>query len=284
MRVAFSTSLNPGPAHASQPKPRVRGFAPFSPRRVAEEIGNELTSRQNCDGGWSAVLGGRVNQRTPGVLRATHRPARAESAPDVTGAALVALANQKIATAQQAIGDASAYLRAAQRADGSWHSATGVRLIHGTSWALRGLAAAGGAADDPAVAAGVNWLVVHQLDTGGWGETVGDESQADEFVPAAATAIQTAWAVLALTACGHADHTAVRRGVQFLVDTQEEHGHWDELQFTLRNVAAARLYRNELHSTAVPLAALSQWVVAAACACATAPCCLRLLSDESLSC
>ncbi|HEY4235096.1 MAG TPA: prenyltransferase/squalene oxidase repeat-containing protein [Lacipirellulaceae bacterium] len=207
----------------------------------------ELLSRQNSDGGWSA--GG---------------PHDAASDPATTASVLESLAHQDFAPTHEAVGRGATYLRSAQRADGSWESAAGVRFIHGTSHAIRGLIAAGAGPDDPAVKAGVNWLLVHQQESGGWGEAAPSSPTHDEFIPAAAAAIQTAWAVTALVAAGGAMEDATLCGIQFLLETQEDDGDWLDLQFTLRDAAAERCYRNDLHSAAESLAALARWAVSAA--------------------
>ena len=46
------------------------------------------------------------------------------------------------------------------------------------------------------------------------------------------TASQTAWALLGLMAAGLHDHTAVERGIYYLLDTQRADGGWDEPEFT----------------------------------------------------
>jgi Squalene-hopene cyclase C-terminal domain/Squalene-hopene cyclase N-terminal domain len=206
-----------------------------------------LLSRQNCDGGWSACA-------LP----------RFASEPSATAAALEALSHHRFTPAHESLQRGIEYLRRQQRADGSWDSATGVRFIHGTSRVVRGLLAAGVSADDPAIEAGVNWLLVHQQESGGWGEAAPSSNANCDYMPAAASAIQTAWAVSSLVAAGLSTDDATLLGVQFLVDTQEEDGDWQDAQFTLRDPATATWYRNEIHLAAESLAALADWAVAAA--------------------
>ncbi|MEX2091090.1 MAG: prenyltransferase/squalene oxidase repeat-containing protein [Pirellulales bacterium] len=255
-------------------------------RQLGEDLYQEFHARQRPDGGWSpwgwsSGGGADVNCRSRGVIRASARQSDDESAPDATGAMLELLSFQDRDLIVPMIRRADAFLRSVQRGDGSWHSAAGVRLIHGTTWAVRGLIAAGAAADDPVVAAGVNWLLVHQQESGGWGEAVvGDASERD-FVAAEPTAIQTAWAVLALLAAGHADHDATRHGVEFLVAAQLEDGRWCDAQLTERDSAAGAWYRNDLHSDALPLLALARWAVAIGQHHDATPTNLRLVRDDT---
>jgi Squalene-hopene cyclase N-terminal domain/Squalene-hopene cyclase C-terminal domain/Prenyltransferase and squalene oxidase repeat len=218
-----------------------------------EKRAGELMRRQNEDGGWS-----------PDFPRQTH------SEPAATAFVLRALSHNGIGLTRESTQRGVDYLRSTQRADGSWDSATGVRYVHGTASAISGLTAAGVAPEEPAVGAGVNWLLVHQQEMGGWGEAAPSSNTANHFIPAAGSAIQTAWAVSALVASGRATDDATLLGIQFLVDTQEEDGDWQDAQFTLRDPATAKWYRNDVHSAAESLAALSNWSVAASSEQATA--------------
>jgi squalene-hopene/tetraprenyl-beta-curcumene cyclase len=218
-------------------------------RRFAKFVVQYLIDHQNHDGGWGPKNGG-------------------PSTPDATSAVLEAIASYAADPSprvRQATDRAVEFLRNKQCGDGSWDSATGVRFIYGTSLAVRALAAAGVKHDDDVVAAGINWLLAHQLPSGGWGETahVTLVEASDEFLAGPATASQTAWALLALVAAGRSSSEAVRRGVHFLVETQADDGGWREVPFVHRDAATGRWFRSELHSTVEPLLALSRWAMAA---------------------
>jgi prenyltransferase beta subunit len=230
---------------------------------LRKAIAENLLSRQNIDGSWS-VLG------PPDVV--------SDSAS--TAIVIEALARCDEELAVEAVRRGVTFLREAQRADGSWDSESGVRFVHGTSRAVCALMTAGALADDPTVEAGVNWLVVHQQESGGWGEAAPPKDEHNEMVPAAASAIQTAWAVSALVATGRAMDNAALLGIQFLVETQEEDGDWHDVQFTLRDPLTEKWYRNDLFSAAESLSALARWAIAAASEQATAePVGLRLCSS-----
>jgi squalene-hopene/tetraprenyl-beta-curcumene cyclase len=219
----------------------------------------ELLRRQNHDGGWGTC---------PNAVSKS-----SFSSPDVTGAVLESLRNCQAPAVAATREHAVAYLRSTQRADGRWASTTATGWIHGTSLAVRGLLSAGIANDDDAVAAGLNWLLVHQNANGSWGESATENHVSQEPFdaeslhnnsPAPATAYPTAWALMALVAAGKAAHPAARRAVEFLLKTQEVDGGWNEPQLILRDAVANRWYCNNLQTVAWPLLALSRWIVAAA--------------------
>jgi hypothetical protein len=125
----------------------------------------------------------------------------------------------------------------------------------------------------------VNWLVVHQHESGGWGEAAATPGEHGEIVPAAASAIQTAWAVAARVAAGLAMDEATLLGIQFLLETQEDDGDWRDEQFTLRDPISAAWFRNDLRTTATSLCAIADWaVVAAKEQVGVTPACLKLVA------
>jgi squalene-hopene/tetraprenyl-beta-curcumene cyclase len=199
-----------------------------------------LRSGQRLDGGWSNVERSRQSIQS--------------SEPDVTGAALELLAKRADELGRAALRGGGDFLRLCQCGDGHWEKSDGTQQIQCTSSAIRGLSAAGAAIDEDCIAAAVNWLVVHQQPTGGW---------KDSF-------IQTAWAILGLVAAGRVDHAAVRRGIQFLLDSQDNEGGWGDRQPVLQNAESSHGLCNDLHSLCWPLLALSRFAVAASSAQPTA--------------
>lgn len=151
-------------------------------------------------------------------------------AADELGPALEALGRYGLPSPQYVVDGAAIRLRLAQHADGSW---TGIHdaPVTSTASAIRGLIAVGAVADDPAVAAGVHWLCLEQLENGAWGDLR-----------------QTAEVVTTLVIADAADHEACRRGVQFLVDglTQHSRAGFDE----------------DMSEMAAILSALARWVIA----------------------
>jgi squalene-hopene/tetraprenyl-beta-curcumene cyclase len=128
---------------------------------------------------------------------------------------------------------ALAFLRREQEADGSWFGRWGTNYIYGTWSVLTAFAQAGIPADDEAVRRAVSWLVAWQNPDGGWGEsndTYARELQATQRT--ASTPHQSAWALLGLLAAGEVRSVVVRRGVDYLLQTQQENGLWSDPHFT----------------------------------------------------
>ena len=125
------------------------------------------------------------------------------------------------------------YLQKEQEPDGSWFGRWGVNYIYGTWSALCALNAAGVDPQVPVMRKAVDWLVSIQNSDGGWGEDC--ESYALDYKgykPFVSNASQTAWALIGLMAAGEADHPAVAKGVQYLLDTQEADGLWGQQHYT----------------------------------------------------
>ena len=156
-----------------------------------------------------------------------------------------------------------AFLRSSQCGDGRWQNADGMEPILATACAVRGLLAAGIEASDPTVAAGVNWLLVQQQSSGGWREACRPCPGNGELLAVESSVTETAATILALVAAGLANHEATRRGVELLIDCQQDDGAWSETQSTDFD-SAAHWGGSDLHFSAWSLIALARWVVAIA--------------------
>jgi len=152
---------------------------------------------------------------------------------DVSARVVTVLARIGRPQDRAALERAIAYLRSAQQADGSWFGRWGTNYIYGTWSVLVALAAAGIGAEDPAMRRAVTWLVSCQQADGGWGES--NDSYLDTDLAGrglGSTPYQTAWALLALMAAGGADGSVLRRGVHFLLRTQQGNGLWEHPSYT----------------------------------------------------
>jgi squalene-hopene/tetraprenyl-beta-curcumene cyclase len=152
---------------------------------------------------------------------------------DVTARVVAALARIGRPQDKAALERAIAYLRDEQEDDGSWFGRWGTNYIYGTWSVLSAFAQAGILADDPAVRRAVDWLVARQNVDGGWGESNASYApQHPAVAKSANTPHQSAWALLALLAAGEAGSDAVRRGIDYLLRTQQADGLWSDPSFT----------------------------------------------------
>ncbi len=220
-----------------------------------------LLAMQNRDGGWGAFDRDNDREFLCYVPFADHNAIIDPSTPDLAGRVLEALGQLGRRVGDPAVDRAVAYIRRAQNADGSWFGRWGVNYIYGTWQAITGLVAVGVPADDPAVAAGANWLLVHQQASGAWGESPESYEFPHLRGQGPPTASQTAWALLGLMAAGLEQHPAVVRGVRYLAFAQREDGTWDEPECTGTGFPRVFYLRYHYYPIYFPLMALSQWAV-----------------------
>ena len=124
------------------------------------------------------------------------------------------------------------YVVSEQEEDGSWFGRWGVNYVYGAGAVLPALEAIGEDMSQAYIRRAVDWIVTHQNEDGGWGEGCGSYVDPTLRGVGPSTASQTAWALLGLVAAGEHECEASRRGVNYLAETQQEDGTWDEPYFT----------------------------------------------------
>jgi squalene-hopene/tetraprenyl-beta-curcumene cyclase len=219
-----------------------------------------MLAMQNRDGGWGAFDRNNNSEFLCYVPFADHNAMIDPSTPDLAGRVLESLGCLGRRVGDRAVDRAVEYVRKSQRADGSWFGRWGVNHIYGTWQVLTGLAAVGVPIDDTAIAAGARWLIAHQQSCGGWGETATSYERTELRGQGPVTASQTAWALLGLMAAGMADHPAVTRGMQYLVETQNAAGIWPETEFTGTGFPRVFYLRYHYYPIYFPLLALARWI------------------------
>jgi squalene-hopene/tetraprenyl-beta-curcumene cyclase len=150
------------------------------------------------------------------------------------------------------------WLIAQQESDGSWFGRWGVNHVYGTGAAVPALIAAGLAPSETCIRRAVQWLQCHQNEDGGWGEDPRSYDDPAWIGRGDSTASQTAWALLALHAAGDAGTPALRRGVDWLVETQRADGTWDEPQYTGTGFPSDYYINYHLYRLVFPIAALGR--------------------------
>ena len=146
-----------------------------------------------------------------------------------------------------------------QEPDHAWYGRWGVNYIYGTWQCLVGLTAIGVAPHDVRLQKAADWLEQHQQSSGGWGETALSYDDPALRGSGPATASQTAWALMGLMAAGRTNSEVVRRGVEYLISTQNSDGTWDEAEFTGTGFPKVFYLRYHLYRISFPLMALGRY-------------------------
>ena len=153
---------------------------------------------------------------------------------DVTAHVVEALASMREQDPRisDAINAAIAYIKSEQEDDGSWFGRWGVNHIYGTGAVLPALAMADEDMNQDYIKRATNWIIEHQNDDGGWGETCASYMDDSLRGIGVTTASQTAWALMALTAADQPHlQTSIEKGVNYLSQSQQD-GTWNDKYFT----------------------------------------------------
>lgn len=220
---------------------------------------NWILGMQGKDGGWASFDVDNNKKLFCSVPFADHNAMIDPSTADITARILEMLAAYGYDESHPQVRKAIRYVLREQESDGSWFGRWGVNYIYGTWQALKGLWAMGFTPDHPSVRRAARWLISFQNDDGGWGESCKTYDCPAERGMGRSTASQTAWALMGLMVSGRADSEAVRRGVEYLVRTQNSEGSWDEQEWTGTGFPRVFYLRYHLYRHTFPLWALGMY-------------------------
>ncbi len=218
-----------------------------------------LQAMQSKDGGWGAFDADNTREVFTKVPFADHNAMIDPSTADITARVLEGLAYAGLKRNGDWLERALEFVWNDQQSDHAWFGRWGVNYLYGTWQVLQGLVQFGISADDPRLQRGADWLVAKQQECGGWGETpqtYDDPGLRGQGLP---TASQTAWAVLGLLAAGRADDPSTRRGIEFLMRTQQPDGGWTEPEFTGTGFPRVFYLRYHYYPIYFPLMALARY-------------------------
>jgi squalene-hopene/tetraprenyl-beta-curcumene cyclase len=218
-----------------------------------------LLAMQSKDGGWAAFDVDNDWQFLNHVPFADHNAMLDPTCPDITGRVIEGLCAHGLSGKDAAIRRGVEYLYRTHERDGSWYGRWGVNYVYGTFLALRGLRAAGEDNREAAILRAGEWIRSVQNPDGGWGESCASYDRG-RFVPAASTATQTAWAVLGLLASGDTRSESVRKGVEYLIETQDYGGRWHEQLATGTGFPRVFYLTYHLYRDSFPLLALAEYL------------------------
>ncbi|OKH49350.1 squalene--hopene cyclase [Calothrix sp. HK-06] len=221
-----------------------------------------VTTMQCKQGGWAAFDlnndANWLNMIPYGDLKAMIDPNTA----DVTARVLEMLGCCDLSINQHNFDRALDYLLKEQEAEGCWFGRWGVNYIYGTSGALCALASIA-PSKRTSLQRGAAWLISCQNTDGGWGETCRSYNDPSLKGKGRSTASQTAWALLGLMAAGEAtgkySTDAIKRGIDYLVATQQESGTWNEDDFTGTGFPCHFYLKYHLYQQYFPLLALGRY-------------------------
>ena len=211
------------------------------------------------DGGWASFDADNDRNLLCEFPFADHNAMIDPPTADITGRVLEMLSVYGYNERSAPVAKAVRFLREQQETDGSWFGRWGVNYIYGTWQVIKGLTAVGVSHADPAVRAGVRWLLSVQNQDGGWGE--GCESYHDPATKGSglSTASQTAWAVMGLIAAGKGAHSAAEAGIEYLLRSQRADGNWDEDAYTGTGFPKVFYLKYHMYRLYFPLFALGMY-------------------------
>ncbi|MFO1041532.1 MAG: prenyltransferase/squalene oxidase repeat-containing protein [Planctomycetaceae bacterium] len=218
-----------------------------------------LKAMQSSDGGWGAFDADNTREVLTKVPFADHNAMIDPSTSDITARVLESFAGLGIPADSEIHKRAFDFIWKDQQPDHCWYGRWGVNYLYGTWQVLVGLIANGVPADDPRLRKAVEWLKAKQQPCGGWGETARSYDDPNLRGTGVPTASQTAWALLGLLAAGEAESTAVQRGVDYLLSTQQPDGTWNETEFTGTGFPRVFYLRYHYYPLYFPLMALARY-------------------------
>lgn len=223
-----------------------------------------LDGMQSSDNGWAAFDKDVCNPVLECVPFADHNAMLDPTCPDITARVLESFAALGRRRELPHVERALQYVLDHQEPEGCWYGRWGVNYIYGTWQALLGLSAIGYDVRHPRIRKAVDWLVSCQQANGGWGESADSYIDRSLMGQGPVTASQTAWAVMALVAAGDEQSEACGRGVEFLLETQNADGTWDEPYFTGTGFPKVFYLRYHYYRQYFPLLALGRYRAAVA--------------------
>ena len=219
---------------------------------------NWVIGMQSSDGGWGAFDIDNNYLYLNNIPFADHGALLDPSTSDLTGRCIELLSLLGYRHDFPPIKKALRFLRKEQERFGGWYGRWGVNYIYGTWSVLMGLAQLGESRNGWVKKAAL-WLKRCQNPDHGWGETCYTYNDPRLAGRGKTTSSQTSWAILALIAAGEAKSEHVKKGVEFLIRTQNKDGVWDEEEYTGTGFPKVFYLRYHGYSKYFPLWALGSY-------------------------
>jgi len=211
------------------------------------------------DGGWASF----DKDCTKGVLEkvpfADHNAMLDPECADITARILELLGYEGWSVEHPQVQKALRFLREHQEEDGSWYGRWGVNYIYGTWQVLRGLRALNLDMNEPWLTKARDWLESVQHEDGGWGERCNTYDDPVFKGQGPSTASQTAWAVMGLCAFDDPSRPSLRRGIEYLIRTQNPDGSWTEHETTGTGFPKVFYLKYDMYRNSWPLLAMATY-------------------------
>jgi squalene-hopene/tetraprenyl-beta-curcumene cyclase len=211
------------------------------------------------DGGWAAFDKDCTKNILEKVPFADHNAMLDPECADITARTLELLGYEGWKTDNPQVQEALQFIRGYQETDGSWYGRWGVNYIYGTWQVLRGLRAMNYNMTEPWLLRGRNWLERVQHDDGGWGERCNTYDDPVFKGCGPSTASQTAWAVMGLCAFDDPENPVLKRGIEYLIRTQNPDGSWTEDETTGTGFPKVFYLKYDIYRNAWPLLAFATY-------------------------
>lgn len=189
------------------------------------------------------------------------------ASPDVTAHVLEAFVRLGGSDLLPARARALAWLRTSEEGAGAYFGRWGVNYVYGAAAVAPALALSGEAADRERLLRLGRWVVDHQAEGGGFGESVLSYHSPEHVGRGEPTPSQTAWALIAMLAASAGTgrrggdpglREGARRAARHLLAVQSEDGGWEDHLFTGTGFPRAFYLRYRLYATIFPVMALAR--------------------------
>jgi squalene-hopene/tetraprenyl-beta-curcumene cyclase len=258
----FNNKWNPDVDDTAMVLMALRQIPTDDPKRRDESFKrglNWMMEFQCRDGGWAAF----DKDCTKGILEkvpfADHNAMLDPECADITARILELLGYEGYKTDHPRVKRGLDYVKAQQEEDGSWYGRWGVNYIYGTWQVLRGMRALKLDMQESWLQKGKDWLIKVQREDGGWGERCNTYDDPVYKAQGPSTPSQTAWAVMGLCAFDDPDIPALKRGIEHLVETQNEDGSWSEDETTGTGFPQVFYLKYDMYRNVWPLLALATY-------------------------
>ncbi len=227
-------------------------------KRNIEKGVNWIIGMQSSDGGWGAFDIDNNYLYLNNIPFADHGALLDPSTSDLTGRCIELLSLLGYKHDFPPIKKALDFLRKEQEPSGAWYGRWGVNYIYGTWSVLMGLSQLG-ESENSWVKRAALWLKRCQNIDDGWGETCYTYNDPRLAGKGKSTSSQTAWAILALIAAKEFKDEHVKKGIEYLIRTQNKDGFWDEEEYTGTGFPRVFYLRYHGYSKYFPLWALGAY-------------------------